>query len=389
MVVVVKKITNRSLKMRTDDSNIFITSLVPLRLHYTQASNDVIIWQNPRTNSTRFCRPIKLQFVKETPEVINAEFSNMDRQIANLIPTEIELCGRAYVVKHNLLKTMIDGKICNTLSSNKSTQRCYICKATTSEFNKILDLEPRTYDPQTLDFGISSLHATIRFFECLLHISYKLPVKSWQVRGEENKKIVATRKNDIQKQFREKLGLLVDVPKQGFGNTNDGNTARRFFANPEIVHEITGIDRDLIKRFGIILKTLSCSYKINSTLFDEYARETAKLYVSLYGWYCMPPTVHKVLTHGKDIIDHFLLPIGQLGEDAQECRHKDVKYYREHNTRKMSRKQTNEDLFKILLVSSDPQISILRPLPQKQKGIFPAEVINLLEQPNFDTNEEV
>jgi hypothetical protein len=102
----------------------------------------------------------------------------------------------------------------------------------------------------------------------------------------------------------------------------------------------------------------------------------------------MPPTVHKVLTHGKDIIEHFLLPIGQLGEDAQECRHKDIKHYREHNTRKMSRQQANEDLFKILLVSSDPQVSIMRPLPQKQNGIFPAEVIQILEQPNFDTNEE-
>lgn len=201
-------------KEDSDDSNVFITSLVPLRLHYKPENNDVIIWQNPRTNSTRFCRPIKLQFVKETPEVISSEFANMDRQIANLTPTKIELCGRTYIVKHNLLKTMIDGKICNALSSNKSTQRCYICKATTSEFHKILDLEPRSYDPQTLDFDISPLHAYIRFFECLLHIAYKLNVKSWQVRGEENKRIVANRKKNIQKQFRDKLGLLVDVPNR-------------------------------------------------------------------------------------------------------------------------------------------------------------------------------
>jgi hypothetical protein len=251
-------------KEDSDDSNVFITSLVPLRLHYIQENNDVIVWQNPRTNSTRFCRPIKLQFVKETPEVIKSEFDNMERQIANLTPTKIDLCGRTYIVKHNLLKTMIDGKICNALTLNKSTQRCYICKATTSEFNKILETKPRPYDPQTLDFGISPLHASIRFFECLLHISYKLPVKSWQVRGEKNKEIVANRKKNIQIQFREKLGLLVDVPKLGFGNTNDGNTARRFFSDPDIAQEITGIDRDLIIRFGIILKTLSCPYKINT-----------------------------------------------------------------------------------------------------------------------------
>lgn len=49
------------------------------------------------------------------------------------------------------------------------------------------------------------------------------------------------------------MGLLVDMPKCGFGTTNDGNTARRFFENPELSSNITGVDKQLIYKFGIIL----------------------------------------------------------------------------------------------------------------------------------------
>lgn len=139
-----------------------------------------------------------------------------------------------------------------------------------------------------------------------------------------------------------------------------------FFSFPALSSRITGIDQNLIYRFSVILKALNSNFKINSSSFHKYAFETAQLYVQLYEWYPMPATVHKILLHGKYIIDNFLLPIGQLGEDAQESRHKEVKYYREHNTRKMSRKATNEDLFNILLISSDPLISSLSILPPRQ-----------------------
>ena len=43
------------------------------------------------------------------------------------------------------------------------------------------------------------------------------------------------------------MGLIVDQPKPGFGNTNDGNTARRFFQNAEKSAEITKIDVNLKK----------------------------------------------------------------------------------------------------------------------------------------------
>lgn len=43
------------------------------------------------------------------------------------------------------------------------------------------------------------------------------------------------------------MELIVDFPKSGgYGNSNDGNTARRFFANSEESAQILGISHELI-----------------------------------------------------------------------------------------------------------------------------------------------
>lgn len=96
------------------------------------------------------------------------------------------------------------------------------------------------------------MHGWIRIFECLLHLAYKLPLKKWQAWGSE-KDIVAQNKERIRKEFRERCGLIVDKPKPGFGNTNDGNTARRFFQNAELSAEITKVDLNLIKKNCMLL----------------------------------------------------------------------------------------------------------------------------------------
>ena len=75
------------------------------------------------------------------------------------------------------------------------------------------------------------------------------------------------------------MGLLVDKPKPGFGSTNDGNTTRRFFNNPEGSSEITGIDVEVIKRFRNILQVISSQHPIDSELFGVYAVETARSYI--------------------------------------------------------------------------------------------------------------
>jgi hypothetical protein len=128
--------------------------------------------------------------------------------------------------------TMVDGKVCNAATGTSSTMRCYICKETSKNFNKLQ--HKKEDNPKVLKFGLSTLHARIRLFESLLHLSYKLQIKKWQIRSEEDKQTLSETKKKIQEAFKKEMGLLVDLPTAGYGNTNDGNTARRFFQDPEL-----------------------------------------------------------------------------------------------------------------------------------------------------------
>lgn len=60
-----------------------------------------------------------------------------------------------------------------------------------------------------------------------------------QARGSL-KLLLSQKKALVQKLLREKMGLIVDVPRPGSGNSNDGNTARRFFDSPKLAANLTG-----------------------------------------------------------------------------------------------------------------------------------------------------
>lgn len=186
---------------------------------------------------------------------------------------------------------------------------------------------------------------------------------------------------EIQAKFKQ-IGLIVDKPKQGGGNTNDGNMARRFFKDPSKSAEITE-NENLIRRLGVILQVISCSYEINVSAFANYVEDKWQLYTNLYPWYYMPISVHKILIHGPEIIKSCILPIGQMSEEALEARNKDCRRYRKYNTRKISRWHTNRDLLSMLLVSSDPIISSLRVSARnKHTTNLCSEVLALLANPS-------
>uniref|UniRef100_A0A6P7GRV6 Uncharacterized protein LOC114345671 n=1 Tax=Diabrotica virgifera virgifera TaxID=50390 RepID=A0A6P7GRV6_DIAVI len=147
------------------DANLFISSLVPLRL----MAQKKVIWQNPHPSSPRFCRPIRMRYIKETRDISNEEVKYIEEQTENLQGTII---SEIIIIKHVLVPTMVDGKVCNALTDTASTQRCYICSKTSKEFNN-LDVE-KSENPETFKFGLSILHARIRFFEFLLHLFYKV-----------------------------------------------------------------------------------------------------------------------------------------------------------------------------------------------------------------------
>ena len=81
---------------------------------------------------------------------------------------------------------MVDGKVCNAATDTTSTMRSYICGQTSKDFNILIKKEP--INTETILFGLSILHARIRFFESLLHLAYKIPLQKWQAQSDEEKK---------------------------------------------------------------------------------------------------------------------------------------------------------------------------------------------------------
>lgn len=358
----------------TSDSSVFMISYVPLNI---VSFSQEVLWKNLRSSSVRLCRPIKFEFAKETTEKIQKEYADCKGQIENLNPTYIDSEDKTYVITHKLHSTMIDGKVCNALTEQKSSTSCNICKATPNQMNDLETVKKLTINEEHYQFGLSTLHCRIRFMECVLHIAYNLDFKKSIAKGAD-KDTKEQKKRNVQDELRTNLGIIVDVVRQGHGSTNDGNTARRFFDNPVIVSPATGVDQTLIERFSNILAVMTSGLEIDCEKFEEYALDTAQLYVELYGWYKMPPSVHKVLIHGSKIIQAFGLPIGSLSEEAQEANNKVFKEARAKYSRKCGRKQSNEDIIHHLLISSDPYVSSLRRKSEKNSKELTAEAKSLL-----------
>ncbi|EFN87480.1 hypothetical protein EAI_09658, partial [Harpegnathos saltator] len=103
------------------------------------------------------------------------------------------------------------------------------------------------------------------------------------------------KKKLIQEILHKRLGLNVDKPKpRGYGNTNDGNTARRAFEDADLLAECLGLNNQLLRNFRTILIALSFHLPINPALFENLCYSTAEIYVSHYAWFPMPSTVHKI-----------------------------------------------------------------------------------------------
>lgn len=144
-----------------DDSSIFITSLVPIQIRVKSCPSKVV-WQNLRSSSTRFCRPIRMQFAKESQELIRNEKRHVDEQIALLNSTTTQNSAFTEIrISHSLICSMVDGKVCSAISE-LSCQKCYVCGASPKEFNDVDKVQQKAANKEMFDFGLSPLHCHIR-----------------------------------------------------------------------------------------------------------------------------------------------------------------------------------------------------------------------------------
>jgi hypothetical protein len=71
----------RSLEVASDN-DVFATFVHPLQLYSIKTSGDKnILWQNTRSSSVRYCRPITIEFKKERAELVKEETSVFEERI--------------------------------------------------------------------------------------------------------------------------------------------------------------------------------------------------------------------------------------------------------------------------------------------------------------------
>lgn len=78
------------------------------------------------TSSTRYCWPIRFEFMKETAELIRKELAEINTEIKMLQVFN----GKDIEIDYNLIMTMIDGKVCLAVSEKSSAMRCYMLYVT-------------------------------------------------------------------------------------------------------------------------------------------------------------------------------------------------------------------------------------------------------------------
>ena len=104
----------------TEDSQVLFTSLVPLQL----TEGNSIIWHNRTPSSSRFARPLKLEYCRETAQRSRAEAAYWSEQISQLEQHKVRLGNLTVNVTFRLLLTMIDGKVQAAITETSSTAVC-------------------------------------------------------------------------------------------------------------------------------------------------------------------------------------------------------------------------------------------------------------------------
>jgi len=87
------------------------------------------------------------------------------KKIEYITLSKVSFGDRHLEVKHELILSMIDGKVCNAITHTTSTQKRYLC-GSTKDF-KDIDRMINTIVTENLHYGILVLNGWVRFFECL------------------------------------------------------------------------------------------------------------------------------------------------------------------------------------------------------------------------------
>jgi hypothetical protein len=106
-------------------------------------------------------------------------------------------------------------------------------------------------------------------------------------------------------------------------------------------------------------------------------------------WYDIPPSLHRVLVHGKEIVEATPLPIGMTSEEGAVSNTKFARRFLENHTRKTSQEDTISDLFHRMMDISDPIVVAMSPQPKAMpEKYLPPDMAELLLTSEFDPSQD-
>lgn len=333
----------------SENSSLVSIGFVPLKL--INKENDEPLWTNPKPCCSRYCRPIEICFQKETKQYVKERYNYYQNNIDSLG----QILFRDICLELEMHCTMLDGKSVNAITDTISTSSCSVCHSGPST-----SMDPQWVDycdNDDLKFSLPVLHSRINIMTFVLNQTYRKDIKD--LSPFEKKSIIDQRKNLIKLKFAEQLNLYIDRVEHGKGNSNTGNISRRFFKSYDITASILGLEPSLIKNLYMALEVINCKYTVNTAEFKTLTSNILQQLKSEFNITRIPPTLHKVLFHTCALSNHFELPLVYFSEEALEASHQLIKRARSGHSRRTSISNNNQDIFRYLMVLSDPSITVL------------------------------
>lgn len=102
---------------------------------------------------------MRIQVLHGNAEVTDNEINYIKEQESKLVSFKTIMDGKEITISYKLALIIIDGKVCNALINIASTKRCYLCNATSKDFNNINAILQIEIKEANLQFGLFTLHA--------------------------------------------------------------------------------------------------------------------------------------------------------------------------------------------------------------------------------------
>ena len=174
-------------------------------------------------------------------------------------------------------------------------------------------------------------------------------------------------KLNVQETLRNRIGILVDVPTSGGGNTNSGGVAERFFSteNRPVICDLIrdSEDRehfDTFLKYTNIMMSICLSTKSKSVNIDKLKQ----LGIDNNGkpWVYINPSLHKMCAHSWELFKmNYPQPIAEFSEQSQEHWNKFVTRFKSGTgarARQHSVKVNIKDTFTRMLQMSHPLVAV-------------------------------